>query len=71
MELLCSTQALDLILPLKPAAGVKVVYDEIRKKVPFAKEDRVFSKDINLILQMFFNRNLISRVEDRVGSLET
>jgi len=71
MELLCSTQALDLILPLKPADGVKIVYDEIRKKVPFAKEDRVFSKDINLILQMFFNRSLLGRVEDRVGVLET
>lgn len=70
MELLCSTQALDLILPLKPSAGVKVVYDEIRKKVPFAKEDRVFSKDINLIRQGFLNRTLISKVEDRVGSLE-
>lgn len=70
MELLCSTQALDLILPLKPADGVKVAYDEIRKKVPFAKEDRVFSKDINLILQLFVTRTLIARVEDRVGPLE-
>lgn len=70
MELLCGTQALDLILPLKPAEGVGVAYNEIRKKVPFAKEDRVFSKDIKLILELFLNRTLIERVEDRVGPLE-
>jgi histidine ammonia-lyase len=70
MEFLSGTQALDLILPLKPGAGVKVVYDEIRKKVPFAKEDRVFSKDVNQIQQLIFNRNLLSKVEEKIGPIE-
>jgi histidine ammonia-lyase len=70
LEFLAATQALDLILPLKPTAGVKVVYDEIRKSVPFAKEDRVFSKDVSRVLQLMLNRTLLKRVEDRVGPLE-
>jgi histidine ammonia-lyase len=46
MELLSSSQALDLLKPLEPAGPIKETFNLIRQKVPFAKEDRVFAKDI-------------------------
>ncbi len=70
LEFLAATQALDLLLPLKPSAGVKVAYDEIRKEVPYAKVDRIFSKDVEKIKAMILQRNLLSQVESKVGHLE-
>lgn len=71
MEFLSGTQALDMILPLKPAAGVKVAFDVIRKEVPFAKEDRIFANDVEQILKLIKNRTIIKAVESEVGLLET
>lgn len=70
MELLSACQALDLIAPLKPTAGAKVAFDLIRSKVPFAKEDRIFSKDITHICNMINSRELITAVINKVGVLE-
>lgn len=70
MEFLAGTQALDMILPLKPAAGVKVAYDVIRQHVPYAKEDRIFAKDVDKIRQLIVNRELVAKVEKSVGEIE-
>lgn len=70
MELLSGTQAMDMLLPLKPAAGVLSVYNEIRKEVPFAKEDRIFYQDIEKIRDMILNRSLLIQVERTIGTLE-
>lgn len=71
MELLAGTQALDMIAPLKPAAGVLAAYNEIRKHVPFAKEDRIFAKDVEKIRQLILNRDILKHVESKTGNLET
>ncbi len=70
MEFLAGTQALDLIAPLQPAAGVKVAYGKIREHVPFAKIDRVFAKDVEKIRQLLLNGELINAVEKVTGYLE-
>lgn len=70
MELLAATQALDMIAPLKPTAGVKAAFDVIRKKVPFAKEDRIFAKDVAQIREMILSRDIIHAVEKVIGELE-
>lgn len=70
MEFLANTQALDLIAPLKPTAGVKVVYDTVRAQVPFAKEDRIFAKDVDAIRKMITSRQLLKAVESKIGTLE-
>ena len=70
MEFLANTQALDLIAPLKPTAGVKVAYDTIRAQVPFAKEDRIFAKDVMAIKNLITSRQLLKSVEAEVGVLE-
>lgn len=70
MELLSATQALDMLLPLKPAAGVLTAYDEIRKVVPFANADRIFSKDVEKIRALIIKRHLLQQVESKIGILE-
>lgn len=70
MELLSATQALDLLAPLQPAAAVKAVHEHIRKTVPFAKEDRIFSKDVEAIKAMMVSGELMTVVEKAVGQLE-
>jgi histidine ammonia-lyase len=70
MEMLSATQALDLLAPLKPTAAVKAAYDHIRKTVPFAKEDRVFSKDVEAIKAMMNSGEILSVVQKTIGELE-
>ncbi len=69
MEFLCAAQALDFLKPLGPAAGVKIAYDEIRKVVPFADQDRVFAKDIEKIRNLM-QAGLLEKIESVSGTLE-
>jgi len=70
MEFLCATQALDMLKPLKPAAAVNATLELIRKQVPFAEEDRVFSDDIYKIKDMIFEDQITDSIRDAVGELE-
>lgn len=70
MELLSACQALNMIEPLEPAAGVKAAFTYIRSKVPYAKEDRVFANDINAIREMMNSGELYKAVVGSVGELE-
>ena len=70
MELLASTQALDMIAPLKPAAGVRAAFDLIRSEVPFAKEDRIFANDVKKILALIQTDRIVSAVEKTVGTIQ-
>lgn len=69
MEFLSNTQALDMILPLKPAAGVLSAYNCIREQVPFATVDRIFSKDVAQIHQLMKDGRIVESVEKAVGAL--
>lgn len=70
MEFLSATQALDLLKPLDAAGAVKPVHDLIRTKVPFAKDDRVFSTDIEEIKKMIRSESILGAVRKAVGDLE-
>ncbi len=70
MELLCGTQALDMLKPLQPASVVAEAHKAIRKKVPFAEEDRVFSRDIEAIRLMIRSDELTQIINSCVGELE-
>ena len=70
MELLSACQSLDLVLPHKPAAAVLAAHQHIRQQVPFAKEDRIFSKDVECIRRMLQSGELVAVIEKSVGSLE-
>jgi histidine ammonia-lyase len=70
MEMLSNTQALDLLKPLEPAAGVKATYDVIRKHVPFAAVDRVFSEDVEKIRDLIHDNSIFDVLNQTVGELE-
>jgi histidine ammonia-lyase len=70
MELLCATQGLEFLLPLKPGVGIKEAYHVVREKVPPIKGDRRFSEDIRKIQLLIESGELLRQVEKTVGKLE-
>lgn len=70
MEILSACQALDFLQPLKPSAGVLAAFDLVRTKVPFAEEDRVFSRDIDAIKGLIRSGELLRVVNEVCGDLE-
>lgn len=69
MELLGASQGLGFLEPLQPAAGVLNAYKKIREVVSFAKEDRVFSEDVEALRQQIDNGSLLQTVEKSIGPL--
>ena len=70
MELLCATQGLEFLLPLRPGIGVEEAYRVVREKVPPIKGDRRFSEDIKKIQLLIESGELLQSVEKRVRRLE-
>ncbi len=70
MEFLSATQALDLLKPLKSASAVALAHDFIRQTVPFAREDRIFSRDIEEIRKIIQEEKLLHSVTQKLGGLE-
>jgi histidine ammonia-lyase len=71
LEFLSATQGLDLLKPLKPAAGVKKALDVIRAQVPFAEKDRAFYVDQRAIRELIRNNSLLAEVEKEIGGLQS
>jgi len=69
IEMLCSIQGLDLNLPLKPAKAIQKVYDFIREKIPYMKEDRNIHLDINKMNEMLSDENMLKVCEEVSGEL--
>ncbi|HTL12318.1 MAG TPA: histidine ammonia-lyase [Bdellovibrionota bacterium] len=61
MELLAAAQGVDLLRPLKSTPAIERVHRMIRRKAPFAAQDRPFHKDIEAIERMLAGYEL-SRV---------
>lgn len=70
MEFLSATQAIDMLGGLKSSPVIEKVKSEIRQTVPFAKEDRVFSKDVEKIKEMMLNGQLLKTMEKEIGALD-
>ncbi len=69
MELLCATQGLEFLLPLRPGIGVERAFRVVREKVPPIKEDRRFFEDIKEIQHLIESGRLLREVEQKVGKL--
>ena len=52
VELLCASQAIDLLRPLRSSAPLERVHDSIRARVPTLDDDRPPSRDIDAITVM-------------------
>ncbi|MGB5228348.1 MAG: histidine ammonia-lyase [Eudoraea sp.] len=62
IELLTATQAFEYRKPLKSGILLEEVHKEVRKKVAFAKKDRVFSDDIEQGIELVRNQTIIQRI---------
>jgi histidine ammonia-lyase len=69
IELVCSTQALDLRGPAKCGKGTRAAYNKIREKIPVVREDRVLSGDIEALANMISDSQILQAVEAAIGPL--
>lgn len=72
IELLCACQGIDLRKKSRKSAnelgkGTKAAYDAIRAKVETIIEDRIFSKDVELLSELLNGDELIMKVEKESG----
>ena len=64
IEAIHCAQAIDLRKPEKLGKGTKIVYDMIRKEIPFLDEDRCLSVDIRKAYELMKSEEFISSIND-------
>jgi histidine ammonia-lyase len=72
VELLCAAQALDLLAadkPYQPGEGTREAYRVIRENIPYLKEDRILSKDIDTMVSLIRSGEILRQLERAVGEL--
>lgn len=69
IEMMSAAQAMDFRKPLKPGKGTYPAYKEIRKVVPFMKDDRSLHPDIKKIETIVRDCTIVNAVEKSVGKL--
>ncbi|MCV9389383.1 histidine ammonia-lyase [Reichenbachiella ulvae] len=70
-ELLCAAQAFDFKKPLRSSAVLNHVHDHIRTVISHAKEDRIFSDDLNKAIELLKSRELIQITKDHLESFSS
>ncbi|MDH5462368.1 MAG: histidine ammonia-lyase, partial [Candidatus Bathyarchaeota archaeon] len=68
IELLCAAQGVEFRGPEKLGQGTGVAYSLIRERTPILKEDRVISKDIEVVTKLIRSGDLVEAVEEAVSS---
>ncbi|MCC7442559.1 MAG: histidine ammonia-lyase [Bdellovibrionales bacterium] len=63
MELLAGAQGVDLLRPLRSTPSVERVHRVIRRKAPFAAQDRPFHKDIEALERLIADWTLVPLVQ--------
>jgi len=66
IELLTAAQAFEFRKPMKSGILLEEVHKEIRKKIPFAEKDRVFSEDIEKGIEMIRSRTILYTVRKAI-----
>ena len=69
IELLCNTQGLEFLRPLKTSEALEKVHALIRKHVHKIEDDRTFHKDIENIAKLIRSDEIITEVEAVLGNL--
>lgn len=69
MELLCASQGIDLLRPLKSSKALEAVQKEIRRVVPPIGEDRIFHHDIMAIEALLREGKILAAAESVTGAL--
>jgi histidine ammonia-lyase len=69
IELLCNTQGLEFLRPLKTSPALEKVHTLVRKHVHPIEDDRIFHKDIEVLTRLLQNDEIIKEVESITGAL--
>jgi histidine ammonia-lyase len=69
IELLCNTQGLEFLRPLKTSPGLEKVISLVRRHVAPIEDDRTFHKDIEILAKLVQSEELIKEVESVTGPL--
>lgn len=69
IELLCNTQGLDFLRPLKTSPALEKIHAIVRQHVTPIEDDRIFHKDIENLTKLIQSDELISAVESVTGPL--
>lgn len=69
IELLCNTQGIEFLRPLKTSPALERVHATVRKHVKKIEQDRTFHKDIENIARLIQSDELIKEVESITGPL--
>ena len=66
IEILCGCLSIDFRNGLRPAYGVKHIYDEVRKHSKTIREDRILSDDVNSILKLIKTGSLLNVLKNKI-----
>jgi histidine ammonia-lyase len=69
IELLLAAQAIEFRRPLKSSDLLEVICQEVRKNVSFAKEDRIFSLDIEKVVQLIRSSTLLENCREKANQM--
>lgn len=70
IELLCNTQGLDFLRPLKTAPALEKVHALVRQHVAPIENDRIFYKDIENLTRLVQTNEILKVVETELGELK-
>ena len=70
IEMLCAGQAIDFLKEGKLGAGVKVVHETMRKRVPYLVEDKVMYPHMDVVRDMIRSGQILQAVENEIGKLQ-
>lgn len=70
IELLCNTQGVEFLRPLKTSPALERVITLVRKHVAPIEDDRVFHKDIEWLYRLVQNGEIIAEAEQVTGPLK-
>lgn len=69
IELLCNTQGMEFLRPMKSSAALERVHALVRKHVAPIEEDRTFHQDIAALTKLVQSNEIIQEVEAVLGTL--
>ncbi|MFZ4712878.1 MAG: histidine ammonia-lyase [Bacteriovoracaceae bacterium] len=69
VELLCNTQAMEFLKPLKSSKPLNAVYNLVRKHVKPIEEDRILYKDIENLNKLIHLHEIVDCVEKEIGQI--
>lgn len=69
LEVLCASQGLEFLKPLRPGTGVAAALRRVRQDIAFLDRDRFLQRDVLHATNPFFLSEIVEEVERAIGGL--